>query len=82
MRWADAGDITYAGDINHIGMCDILVGTADGNLMVFFQNEGVGFSGSNNIGYACPDGLSNADLGDLDDDGELEVMVAGPMSEP
>ncbi len=27
--------------------------------------------------YACPDGLSKADLGDLDDDGELEVLVAG-----
>ena len=70
-RWADAGDI------DHDGMCDILVGTADGNLIAFYQNEGVGFSDSNKIVYACPDGLSNADLGDLDDDGELEVLVAG-----
>ncbi len=33
VRWADAGDI------NHDGMCDILVGTADGNLIVILPER-------------------------------------------
>ncbi|NYT11577.1 MAG: PKD domain-containing protein [Methanomassiliicoccales archaeon] len=61
-------------------LADIVVARDDGTVTVFFQDEGYtpfGFDADNKIVFLAPNGLSNADIGDIDDDGLSEISILG-----
>lgn len=61
-------------------LVDIVAARDDGTVTVFFQDEGYtpfGFDASNKIVFDSANGIINADLGDVDDDGLSEIAIMG-----
>ncbi|HUV23937.1 MAG TPA: PKD domain-containing protein [Methanomassiliicoccales archaeon] len=61
-------------------LADIVAARDDGTVTVFFQDEGYtpfGFDASSKIVFDSTNGIINADLGDVDDDGLSEITILG-----
>ena len=67
------------GKVNNDALPDIVVALSDGSVVVYLQNIGFnkGFDEGEKFTYQTPYGVSDADLGDVDDDGLDEVALVG-----
>jgi len=78
---AHGGGITWLGTglVNDDDLLDLIVATGDGHLVVYYQDRGFdhGFDESNGYSFSPPFGISDATLGDIDDDGLDEICVVG-----